>query len=312
MATGDTNNSKVDALDNGDAGDEILATEDCNISEVTATGVGDAGDALGQPNFRPNCRVAVMPVERNSAYYNMFHKRRGRAVIFNHEHFDIPSLKPRNGTNVDCGKLKHVLVDFGFEVTAHSNLTTKDIIRIVKQVAEEDHSECDCFLMAVLSHGEMGFIYSRDTPYKPESLWKPFTADKCPTLAGKPKLFFFQACQGDKLDGGITLRSRTEVDGDGMGYKIPIHADFLIAYSTIPGFYSWRNTTNGSWFIQALCCELEAKGTSVDILTLLTFVIQRVALDFESNTPGNCTMHQQKQIPCVTTMLTRLLCFNKK
>jgi caspase-like apoptosis-related cysteine protease len=62
----------------------------------------------------------------------------------------------------------------------------------VLPVAEEDHSDCDCFLLAVLSHGEMGFIYSRDTPYKPESLWKPFTADKCPTLAGKPKLFFFQ------------------------------------------------------------------------------------------------------------------------
>ena len=27
-------------------------------------------------------------------------------------------------------------------------------------------------------------------------------------------------------------------------------ADFLIAYSTVPGFYSWRNTTQGSWFIQ--------------------------------------------------------------
>jgi len=44
-----------------------------------------------------------------------------------------------------------------------------------------------------------------------------------------------QACQGDKLDGGIRLEPRTEVDGDKMGYTIPIHADFLIAYSTIPG-----------------------------------------------------------------------------
>jgi hypothetical protein len=33
------------------------------------------------------------------------------------------------------------------------------------------------------------------------------------------------------------LESRTEVDGSSMGYKIPIHADFLIAYSTIPGTY---------------------------------------------------------------------------
>jgi hypothetical protein len=59
-------------------------------------------------------------------------------------------------------------------------------------VAQSDHSDCDCFLLAVLSHGEMGIIHARDIPYKPESLWTPFTADKCPTLAGKPKLFFLQ------------------------------------------------------------------------------------------------------------------------
>lgn len=47
-----------------------------------------------------------------------------------------------------------------------------------------DHSHHDCILVAVLSHGEMGIIYAKDTPYKPDYLWSPFTADKCPTLAG--------------------------------------------------------------------------------------------------------------------------------
>jgi caspase-like apoptosis-related cysteine protease len=74
-----------------------------------------------------------MPVERNSAYYNMSHKRRGVAIIFNHEYFDIHSLKQRNGTNVDCENLKHSLIDLGFEVTAHNNLSSKDITKIVKQ-----------------------------------------------------------------------------------------------------------------------------------------------------------------------------------
>jgi hypothetical protein len=63
---------------------------------------------------------------------------------------------------------------------------------LLLSAAKNDHSDCDCFLLAVLSHGEMGIIYSRETAYKPESLWTPFTADKCPTLAGKPKLFFLQ------------------------------------------------------------------------------------------------------------------------
>jgi len=87
--------------------------------------------------------------------------------------------------------------------------------------------------MAVLSHGEQGIIYAKDAPYKPEdNLWGRFTGDKCVTLASKPKLFFIQACQGDRLDGGVQLR--TQVDGSST-FKIPIYADFLIAYSTIPG-----------------------------------------------------------------------------
>lgn len=104
-------------------------------------------------------------------------------------------------------------------------------------VANADHSEHDCLLISILSHGELGYIYAKDTHYKLENIWSFFTAPRCPTLAGKPKLFFIQACQGDRLDGGITL-SRTETDSSdsqSMAYKIPIHADFLIAYSTIPG-----------------------------------------------------------------------------
>lgn len=105
-------------------------------------------------------------------------------------------------------------------------------------VSRADHSDHDCILISILSHGEMGYIYAKDTHYKLESIWSYFTASRCPSLAGKPKLFFIQACQGDRLDAGITLHNRTETDsGDNqaMAYKIPVHADFLIAYSTIPG-----------------------------------------------------------------------------
>lgn len=104
-------------------------------------------------------------------------------------------------------------------------------------MAEADHSEHDCLLISILSHGELGYIYAKDTHYKLESIWSYFTANNCPSLAGKPKLFFIQACQGDRLDGGVIL-SRTETDSSdnqSMAYKIPVHADFLIAYSTIPG-----------------------------------------------------------------------------
>lgn len=275
-------------------------------------GRGDEADALGSHSASQGARFARMPVERNAPYYNMNHKARGMAIIFNHEHFDIHSLKSRTGTNVDSDNLAKVLKSLGFKVSILHNNTSSDILRTIQQIAEIDHSDHDCLLIAVLTHGELGMLYAKDTHYKPDNLWGHFTADKCPTLAGKPKLFFIQACQGDKLDAGITL-NRTETDGlSSSSYKIPIHADFLIVFSTVPGYYSWRNTTRGSWFMQALCEELRYAGTERDILTLLTFVCQKVALDFESNTPDVTPMHQQKQVPCITSMLTRLLVFGKK
>lgn len=276
-------------------------------------GGGDESDAWGSHESSQVRRFAKMPTDRNAPYYNMNHKHRGMAIIFNHEHFDIHSLKSRTGTNVDSDNLAKVLKGIGFSVTILHNLKSEGVNKYIQQTAEMDHSDHDCLLIAVLTHGELGMLYAKDTHYKPDNLWYYFTADKCPTLAGKPKLFFIQACQGDKLDGGVTMTNRTETDGSSSAsYRIPIHADFLIVYSTVPGFYSWRNTTRGSWFMQALCEELRYAGQDRDILTLLTFVCQRVALDYESNTPDMPTMHQQKQVPCITSMLTRLLIFGKK
>ena len=38
-------------------------------------------------------------------------------------------------------------------------------------------------------------------------------------------------------------------DRDEYGNKLslPTEADFLYAYSTVPGYYSWRNSAKGSW-----------------------------------------------------------------
>lgn len=111
-----------------------------------------------------------------------------------------------------------------------------------------DHSQHDCLIVAVLSHGELGLLYAHDTAYKADFLWQHFTADRCPTLAGKPKMFFIQACQGDKLDAGVTLKERTETDGQPTStFRIPSQADFLIAYSTIPGIIdSSQNPTEST------------------------------------------------------------------
>ncbi|XP_056631159.1 caspase-1-like isoform X2 [Diorhabda carinulata] len=264
-----------------------------------SNGKRDERDALGKPGNATGELYAKMPVAKYSTHYKMNHKRRGLAYIFNHEFFEVGSLKPRGGTNEDCRNLKECLIALGFDVHVFKDLNYSDIELHIKKAARMDHSDNDCLIISILSHGESGIIYAKDTPYKPDHLWVQFTADRCPSLAGKPKIFFLQACQGDKLDGGVNL-SKTETDGEIHNtYKIPVQADFLIVYSTV----------KGSWFIQSLCQELKTKAFELDLLTILTFVSQRVALDFESNVPDNITMHRQKQIPCIMSMLTRLIQF---
>jgi len=55
-------------------------------------------------------------------------------------------------------------------------------------------------------------------------------------------VFLFQACRGERLDPGITLRiepTKTEVDCSTASYKIPKHADFLITFSTYDGKFKY-------------------------------------------------------------------------
>ena len=79
--------------------------------------------------------------------------------------------------------------------------------------------------------------------------------------------------------------------------QVPVHSDFLISHSTISGFYSWRNTANGSWFIQCLTSVLQDYGEQKrDLMTLLTITAKRVAIEYESSSSKE-EFSNKKQTP---------------
>ncbi|XP_023609136.1 caspase-7 isoform X2 [Myotis lucifugus] len=177
--------------------------------------------------------------------------------------------------------------------------------------SEEDHSKAACFACVLLSHGEENSIYGTDGKMDIKDLTSLFRGDRCTTLIGKPKLFFIQACRGTEFDDGIQADSGPIGDTDASPrQKIPVEADFLFAYSTVPGYYSWRNPGYGSWFVQALCATLNEHGRSLDLLQILTRVNYKVARNFESRS-NYPQLHEKKQIPCVVSMLTKDLYFPK-
>lgn len=68
-----------------------------------------------------------MPVDRYASDYNMNHRKRGLALVFNHEYFDIPQLKARTGTNVDCENLASTLKYLDFDVKVYKDLKLGDL-----------------------------------------------------------------------------------------------------------------------------------------------------------------------------------------
>lgn len=95
-------------------------------------------------------------------------------------------------------------------------------------------------------------------------------------------------------------------------YVIPSTADLLVMYSTFEGHYAWRSPQLGSWFIQALCDELEENGRVNDLMTILVAVNRRVAYGYQSNVPNRKDMDEMKQMPSIVCMLTKVLYFTRK
>lgn len=255
--------------------------------------------------------AARLTVEHDSIVYSMKNTHRGKCIIFNHRCFDSRTrLSERKGTEKDAESLKDCFARLDFDVEMIQDATAIEIKAKLKSLSLEISNDDECLIICVLTHGERGLLWARDQVYQVDELYQHFTADKCAPLAGKPKLFFVQACQGSNFDKGAIVRGALDVtDGPSACYKIPIWADFMIVYSTIPGFYSWRNPAQGSWFIQALTSIINKYAHSMDLLSMLTLVNRKVAYDFESNCPGQGDFDGNKQVPCVTSMLTRKIYF---
>ncbi|KAM4622146.1 caspase-3-like [Polymixia lowei] len=233
--------------------------------------------------------------------YRMDYPSLGTCLIINNKNFHRSTgMSFRNGTDVDAGTAMKTFSGLGYKVRVANDQTVRQMENLLLSVSQEDHSGCASFVCVLLSHGDEGVIYGTDGFVELKTLTGYFKGQRCPSLVAKPKLFFIQACRGTDLDGGIETDSVAEQSPE----RIPVEADFLYAYSTAPGYYSWRNTANGSWFMQGLCEMLQRHGTELELMQIMTRVNHKVATEFESssNLPG---YSDKKQIPCIVSMLTK-------
>ena len=87
--------------------------------------------------------------------YDMDHAKRGIALVINIKTYtpNTFNLKERAWSEKDFENLQHTLKYLEFDVRPYENLTAKEIRDKIQKIADEDHTNSDCFLCVVMSHG---------------------------------------------------------------------------------------------------------------------------------------------------------------
>ncbi|XP_027446596.1 caspase-10 isoform X2 [Zalophus californianus] len=211
-----------------------------------------------------------------ASVYRMDRKHRGHCVVVNNHKFT--SMSDRPGTDKDAEHLRHVFEWLGFSVRVYDNVTKGHLDNVLQEYkCHPGHSDGDCFVFCVLTHGKFGAVYSSDGTLVPiQEIMSHFTAQQCPGLAHKPKLFFIQACQGEEIQPPVFIEAdavNPERVPPSLQDSIPDEADFLLGLATVPGYVSFRHVEKGSWYIQSLCNHLKSLvPRNEDILSILTAV----------------------------------------
>lgn len=205
--------------------------------------------------------------------YKMDHRKIGRALVINNMRYANRRQRPEREDSIkDASAITNLLETLSFEsVTRRSggqkemlinDVSSTQLMDIIKDATDptlNDYSDCDCFVMVILSYGIDGAVMccegETDKLIPVEQIISQFQADKCPSLAMKPKLFFMQLCPAFvhniadcvKDTGSSSTQLQPEIQ------SIPTEADILCQISTIPGIYGWYEGHSAlSWYMEGL------------------------------------------------------------
>ena len=253
----------------------------------------------------------VKPVDNNETFehilppdsYDVRTFPRGKMVIINIENFTNKSgykEAPRKGTEKDCTALVELFLALGFIVEVFQDVSVNDLLRVMKNLSEEPFHRMSALFMAFLTHGLEKRLYMTDGYIEIRKITAFLRGSN---LAGKPKVLLIQACQGSEY------MSILQTDGPAPPQRkeitFPVEADFLYAYSTAYGFYSWRNGKLGSWFIQALCEVFHKYVHTLDIVRMLTKVNAQVCK--QKSYTGDPETDDKRQVTSTVSQLRKEL-----
>lgn len=267
--------------------------------------------AMMMPNF-PLPTPRAVPEVLGLPQYKMDANPRGYAVIINNRDFYHVKTDPaskkfqdREGSDVDVRNLEYIWKKLNFDVKTYTNLTDSELHRLMLEYGmtpenpngnRKDHTNKDCFVCCILSHGTIGGVYGVNGKLvQIKDITNMFKPAICPGLVDKPKLFFIQACLGTDKQKGVVMQQ--DSDGDSIAETIPNEADFLLGFSTTPGFVSYRSKDQGSWYITKLVQMLDEHAHRHDLMSILVLVNEEVG---KAVAQVEASEYKQSPAPLVT------------
>ncbi|XP_072047320.1 caspase-3-like [Amphiura filiformis] len=262
-------------------------------------------DAPGVDGMPPLSSISPseldIPVRGAIPCYQLTRNPRGLALIINNKRFaDTPvyDLDFREGSDEDACNLIQLFRSLNFKVHYRNDLSHQEMHDVLDAIRQYDHRQYDAFVCCILTHGQMGEVFGSDSvPIRIEELLGLFNGVKCNSLLGKPKMFFIQACQGRVRQLGVRLPAMDSppVNAQNMIDTLPIANDYLIGYSTLPGYASYRCEKKGSWYVISLVRHIKDLHDSVDMANVLALVnghMSRCSVDegYKQSSPYRSTL----------------------
>ncbi|KAF2346945.1 Caspase-like domain [Trinorchestia longiramus] len=191
------------------------------------------------------------------------------------------TLPSRRGSDIDVMRLEGTFSLFGFEVI---KLTDPDALQIENLFSNMRRdvrlASIACLVVCIMTHGDSDdnlFLHDRRSIALQDLRRLCFT----PFLINKPRLFFVQACRGDRVLQPMFVRH----DNSGGAQAVNKESDCLICCATVQGYPAMRSQSNGSWFISDLCGALQQVGHVSPIMRVLQ--LARRALNTRVDMLGN-------------------------
>ena len=174
-----------------------------------------------------------------------------------------PDGHPVLGGQANSSKLTSIFQYLQYSVQHHTDVTSTQMIQLVEEIASMDHTAYDSFVCYIFGDGRNEhYMYCNDHHFV--NIYELVDkVQQCPTLQGKPKLFFIN----------INRHHHIKQTPPPIPYKIG--SDTFILWSTQKGKRVDTNKS-GSTFTLALKDVFKFKSKYTDLLSMATIEVPTI------------------------------------